>query len=83
MITNTAPAGGSSLNITSVTISGTNSADYTIAPTSASGIAPGSAASFSVTFKPGALGARSATATFTTNDPAHPTLTVCLTGTGT
>jgi len=82
-ITNTSPAGASPLNITGVSIGGTNPADFSITPPTASNIAPGSSANFTVKFTPGALGARSATATFSTNDPANPTVTVCLNGTGT
>jgi len=60
-----------------------NAADYAISPPSASGLGAGQSANFTVSFKPAATGARTGTATFTTNDPAHATITVPLCGTGT
>jgi IPT/TIG domain-containing protein/ASPM-SPD-2-Hydin domain-containing protein len=81
-ISNTSPAGAQSLNITSVTPGGTNGTDFSVVPTSASNIAPGSSQVFTVSFTPGAAGARSGTITFATNDPAHSTIVVPVCGTG-
>jgi hypothetical protein len=74
--------GGTALSVTGASITGTNSGDFSITPPSQT-IAPGATGNFSVIFSPTAAGTRNGTATFTTNDPANPTLTVCLTGTGT
>jgi hypothetical protein len=82
-ISNTAPPGSQNLRIISATPGGTNSTDFSVSPTSASGIAPGASASFTVSFTPGAAGPRSGTIVFTTNDPANPTITVAVCGTGT
>lgn len=56
--------------------------EFAITPATRS-IAPGTSQSFTVTFNPNTTGTRNATATFTTNDPAQPTIDVCLTGNGT
>lgn len=78
-VSNVTPAGGQSLNVTGVTSS---SGDFLVSPTSATAIAPGTSVPFSVTFTPSAVGNRPATITFTTNDPARPTITVQVCGTG-
>lgn len=59
--------GGNTLNISSITVSGTNASEFIVsgAPTS---IAPGSNARFSVRFNPGAAGARTATININSND---------------
>lgn len=78
-ITNTtALAGGQNLNITSATTTG----DFTVAPSSSSAITPGSSRNFTVSFTPTATGSRTGTVVFATNDPAHPTITVAVCGTG-
>lgn len=83
-IANTAPAtGGGTLRITGISVSGTNGPDFTVTPPPTVSINAGSSQNFTVTFDPSATGARTATVTFTTNDPANPTISVCLTGTGT
>jgi len=66
------------LNITAVAISGTNASEFTINPTSASNIAAGGNANFTLTFDPTSIGPKSATVTFTTNSTITPTLTVCV-----
>jgi hypothetical protein len=82
-VINIANAGTQNLQVSAPAITGPNAADFTIAPATAQTIAPAANQNYNVTFDPGATGARSATVTFTTNDPAHPTITVCLTGNGT
>lgn len=77
-IANTAAAGGTPLNL-SVTTAG---AGFSVSP-SAQTVNAGQSRTFVVTFTPASTGAKSGTATFTTNDPNNPTITVCLTGTGT
>jgi hypothetical protein len=80
-ITNSAAAGARTLTISGATVSGTNGT-FGITPTGAGPLAPGSGAVFTVTVDPTAAGAITGTATFTTNDPNRPTITVCLTGNG-
>ena len=82
-ISNVAPTGSQSLNVTSATTGGTNSGDFTVTPPSASSISPGGSASFTVSFTPAAAGARSGTVIFNTSDPSNPTITVAVCGTGT
>jgi hypothetical protein len=80
-ITNT---GGQPLTIAaSPAISGANAGDFTIAPNTAKTVAPQASTTYTITFDPSAIGPRNATVTFTTNDPANPTVPVCLSGTGT
>ncbi|HUP62779.1 MAG TPA: IPT/TIG domain-containing protein [Thermoanaerobaculia bacterium] len=66
------------LNITSVTITGADAADFGISPTSANNIPAGGSRTFTVTFNPSTVGVKTATATFNTNSSSTPTLTVCL-----
>ncbi len=74
--------GVTTLTINSIGITGTNAADF--AQTSACGasLAAGANCTISVTFSPAAMGARTASVSVSSNDPAHPTLTVSLSGTG-
>jgi hypothetical protein len=79
-VSNGGASNASALTFTG-TVAGTNGGDFTVAPASGS-VAPGAApAPVTVTFKPTASGTRTATLTFTTNDPANPTINVCLQGT--
>jgi FtsP/CotA-like multicopper oxidase with cupredoxin domain len=81
--------GGLALTINSITVTGANLTDF--AQTNACGtslaapVAPATSTSctISVTFTPTAVGARSASLTISTSDPANPTLTVTLSGTAT
>ncbi len=77
------PVGGASVSplTVSAAITGTNAGDFAVNPASAT-INSGNSTGFTVTFTPTATGARSATLTFTTNDPAKPTYTYPLSGTG-
>jgi len=70
------------LVISAAAITASTNAAITILPGSAT-IPPAGSASFTVTIDPTAPGAVTGTATFTTNDPARPTVTVCITATGT
>jgi trimeric autotransporter adhesin len=80
-LTNT---GNASLTITSISVTGTNSADFSplTSNTCGSSVAAGGNCTFSVTFKPSLIGAESAAVTITDNAPGSPQ-TVTLTGTGT
>jgi hypothetical protein len=79
VITNT---GGQPLVISSATITAQTNATITMTPPSAN-VAPGGAATFTVTVDPTAAGAVTGTATFATNDPALPSIPVCIQATGT
>ena len=74
--------GTATLTVSNVAITGTNPADFAQLNGCTTGVAAGTTCSAFVTFQPTAGGARSASLVFTTNDPAHPTLTVALGGTG-
>jgi hypothetical protein len=78
---NPGPGSTVATGVVTAVITGANAADFTVTPTSAN-IAAGGNQIFVIKFTPGAVGARSATLTFNTNDPAHPTFTYPLTGTG-
>ena len=83
---------GSSSTSALVVISNTGTADLTITgtttsagdfvPTQCTSVAPGQTCSFTVTFSPSAGGPQSATLTIASNDPARPSVTVSMTGTG-
>jgi len=78
-------SGDQDLDVTSVTISGGNAAgDYSItAAPSNTTILPANSKTWTVQFDPSASGTRTATLTFTSNDPADGTDTFNLTGVGT
>jgi len=77
---NNASAGSQSLTVTPSAPTGPNAGDFSTPTPASQSIAPGSTASFSVTFTPSAAGSRTANVAFTTNDPTQPTISVCLTG---
>ncbi|PYX85646.1 MAG: hypothetical protein DMG68_17600, partial [Acidobacteria bacterium] len=60
----------------------TGSADFSSTASTCASVTPGAPCQFTVTYAPTTVAAASATITFTTNDPAHGTLTVSLTGSG-
>ena len=74
--------GGQPLNVALAGITGTNASEFTITPPAIT-VAPGQTGSFTVTFDPAAAGARTATATFSTNDADEASIAVCLQGNGT
>ena len=78
-------SGTTPLSISSIAIAGTNAADFAqtnTCPSSSNTLAAGSSCTISLTFTPGASGARSATLTFTDNAADSPQ-TVTLSGTAT
>jgi hypothetical protein len=80
-VSNTGASNATALSFTA-SVTGANSGDFTVSPSSGS-VAPGAApVPMTVTFKPTATGARSATLLLTTNDPAKPSINVPLCGTG-
>jgi hypothetical protein len=82
-VTNNGLGNARNLNVTSATVTGTNAGDFSVAPGGLSGIGPAGSANLTVTFKPTAAGVRTANLVLQTNDPATPTVTICLQGTGT
>jgi archaellum component FlaF (FlaF/FlaG flagellin family) len=77
-------SGSSALSISNIAISGTNASDFAqtnTCPSGTSTLAAGSSCTINVTFTAGALGARSATLTFTDNATDSPQ-SVALSGTG-
>jgi hypothetical protein len=83
VITNSAPAGSANLVIsTAIVTSGGTDFSVNTASIPAS-LPPGASVNVPVTFDPTVAGARTGNVRFTTNDPARPTIDVCLTGTGT
>src|SRR5437879_11040010 len=75
-----------SLNLTSITITGAQAADFAFAagntcPTGAGSVAPGASCTISVSFTPAATGVRAATVNITDNAAGSPQR-VSLSGTG-
>jgi beta-propeller repeat-containing protein/centrosomal CEP192-like protein len=75
-------SGSSALPISSISISGTNAANFSQTNTCGSSLAAGLACTIDVTFKPTATSAESATLKIADTDPSSPQ-TVTLSGTGT
>jgi hypothetical protein len=75
-------SGGATLAISSISVTGTNSGDFSQTNTCGSSVAIGASCAISVTFSPTAAGSRSAMVTITDNAGGSPQ-TVPLTGTGT
>jgi hypothetical protein len=75
-------AGGATLSITSIAVSGTNAADFKQVNACGATLASLAKCMITVTFKPAATGARSAGLVITTNDPGKPTQTVAMSGNG-
>jgi hypothetical protein len=77
-------SGGQPLTVTLANISGVHAPDFSIAPATNT-IAGGQTGTFTVTFNPSAVGARTATANFVSDDPdaAEAAFSICLQGNGT
>lgn len=72
------------LKVDSVSIGGTNQSDFIIAvPPVNLNVGHGSSEPFTVVFNPSAVGLRTAVISFVSNDPANPTYTINIAGTGT
>ena len=74
--------GATNIVVSSITKDGANSADITLGTISASTIAPGSTATFDVTFAPAALGSRSAAIHVQSNDLDEGSFDIALEATG-
>jgi hypothetical protein len=68
------------VNLTGISLSGSNAADFSQSNNCPKPILAGKSCVFSVTFKPAALTARSASLTVKTDDPAVPTVALALKG---
>lgn len=77
-ITNT---GNATLNISAISVSGSNASDFAFSPAAPLSVAPGGNAVVKVTFQPTDVGQRTASLTFTDNASGSPQ-TVALSGTG-
>ncbi len=78
-----ANTGSASLAISSVSLTGINPGDFAIATNSCtSTLVAGASCAIGITFTASTTGTRSGSLSISSNDPAHPTLTVSLTGTG-
>ncbi len=75
--------GNADLKVNSVAFAGTHAADFNTTTTLPITIAPGASGTITLTFTPGAIGARNGTANITTDDPITPGSSVSLSGTGT
>lgn len=76
-------SGDVALSITNVQIGGANAGDFSItAGGTTASILPGNSRSWTITFNPSAAGNRTATLTFSSNDPDNGMATVNLAGTG-
>lgn len=76
-------AGSSPLTISAITVQNASNATITVTPAAPQTINGGTTRSFTVTIDPTAAGPVSGQVVFTTNDPNNPTLTVCVSATGT
>ncbi len=72
----------STLRVTGVTITGTNSGDFSVTPTGPFNVARNGTRNLSVTFSPSARGTRTATLTINSDDQETPSVTIALSGTG-
>lgn len=78
-ITNT---GGVNLTLGTITVDGTDNADFNVSGAPATPVAPGASTTLTLDFTPGALGLRVAELHIPTNDPLNPTYDLVLNGTG-
>ena len=79
-LTVTITNGQNALNITGITLSGTNAGDFTSTQNCVESMAPGAQCVISVTFTPTAAGVRQASLTITNSGIANPSVVVALTG---
>ncbi len=82
-----ANTGTAPLDVSSIALGGTGTADYAIAPAStcaaATTVAAGSSCTIAITFTPSVVGTRNATVSVIHSDAAHSPSTAALNGTGT
>jgi FG-GAP-like repeat len=75
-------SGNYGLPVSSLAVSGADAADFSVNGCTGAPIAPGAACDAQVRFAPSRAGAESATLTISSDDPAQPSVTVALSGTG-
>ncbi len=74
--------GDATLNLTTVTKDGTDAAEFTVSSLSSGTVAPGASATFSVTFTPSTLGAKTAAIHIGSDDADESAFDISLTGNG-
>jgi hypothetical protein len=74
--------GDVTLNVTGVTITGTNAADFTVTTPPAATVAAGASTTMTVTFDPGGVGLRTATVNIANNDATENPYTFNIQGSG-
>lgn len=74
--------GNHTLNVASITMEGTNSANFSISNVPSGGISPGGNAVFSLSFDPSAISLHQATVVVNTNDPSPSNYRFAVRGTG-
>lgn len=80
-VTTLSNTGGTTLNISSIAITGINSSDFTSSTTCGTTVLAGASCTITITFRPSAIGARTAAISVTDNASGSPQA-VPLTGTG-
>jgi plastocyanin len=75
-------SGNYGLSVSSLTVGGADAADFSVSGCTSAPIAPGATCGTQVRFAPSRSGAESATLTISSDDPAQPSTTVALSGTG-
>ncbi len=75
-------SGDEVLNGLGISFDGANPGDFSVTKTPAASVAPGGSTTFTVTFTPGTVGARSATLHLASNDLVNNPFNIALTGTG-
>jgi uncharacterized membrane protein len=74
--------GSAALGNLAISITGANASDFTVSGPSATSLAAGASGTFTITFRPGAAGNRSATLQLASNDPDENPFVLQLAGTG-
>lgn len=74
--------GGADLSLGAISLGGTHAADFSVTGTPVTPVPPGGSTTFQVTFDPGALGVRSATVSFTSDDADESPFDFSIQGTG-
>jgi hypothetical protein len=75
--------GSQTLNLSAPSVAPNNATTVTVTPNTAQTVTGGNSQNYNVVVDPAAVGPDGATITFTTNDPAHPTVTVVVCGNAT
>ncbi len=76
-------SGNTSLGSLALSLTGTHASDFTVSALPVSSLAIGASTGFTVSFKPAAIGAKTATLRILSSDPARSPFDIALAGTGT